>query len=70
MEKEQKTLPLPSAHKARNGTMIKIIIILHSSKDGDIMGIIKLLKLLAENPQCKSLGNARNVSTDPTLGIL
>lgn len=38
--------------------------------DWEIMGILKLLKLLAEKPQCKSLGNTRNVSTDPTLGIL
>lgn len=43
---------------------------LHSSGDWEIMGILKSLKLLAEKPQCKSSGNARNVSTDPTLRIL
>lgn len=51
---KQKTLPLPSAPKATNGTMIKniffiIIIMLHSSRDWEFMGILKLLKQLAEN---------------------
>lgn len=32
--------------------------------------IFKLLKVLAEKPQCKSVSNARNVSTDPTLRML
>lgn len=58
MEKQtknkQKTLPLPSALKATNGTIIKniifiIIIVLHSSRDWEIVGILKSLKQLAEN---------------------
>lgn len=32
--------------------------------------ILKLLKVLAEKPQCKSISNARNVPTDPTLRML
>lgn len=41
----------------------------HSSREWQIMWYEKLLKTLAEKPQCKSLGNARNVSIDPTLRI-
>lgn len=41
----------------------------HSLRVADHV-ILKLLKVLAEKPQCKSLSNARNVSTDPTLRML
>jgi hypothetical protein len=40
---------------------------LHSSRDWEIRGI---LKLLAEKRQCKSSDNAISVSIDPTLPIL
>lgn len=42
----------------------------HSSTISRSCGVLKLLKWLVENPQCKSLGNAKNVSVDPTLRIL
>lgn len=38
--------------------------------DREITGTAKSLKLFAENPQCKSLENARNVSIDPDFRIL
>lgn len=68
--KTKKPLPLPSALKATNGTIINDNNHLsHSSRVADHV-IFKLLKVLAEKPQCKSVSNARNVPTDPTLRML
>lgn len=68
--KTKKPLPLPSALKATNGTIINDNNHLsHSSRVADHV-ILKLLKVLAEKPQCKSISNARNVPTDPTLRML
>lgn len=57
MEKQQKPLPLPSTLKAINATMIKIMITVitcHIHLEWQIMWNSKLLKVLAEKPQCKS----------------
>lgn len=68
--KTKKPLPLPSALKATNGTIINDNNHLsHSSRVADHV-ILKLLKVLAEKPQCKSISNARNAPTDPTLRML
>lgn len=32
--------------------------------------VVKLLMVLAEKPQCESLSDARNVSTDSTVSLL